>query len=64
MFPVLAAAPHVLITEWVDGQPMSDIVANGTPEERDRIGLLYERFLLSVPLEPDCCTRIRIPTSG
>ena len=46
---VLAAAPHVLITEWVDGRPMSDIIANGTPEERDRIGLLYERFLLSGP---------------
>ena len=58
---VLAAAPHVLITEWVDGRPMSDIIANGTPEERDRIGLLYERFLLSGPLVPDCCTRIRIP---
>ncbi|NKB91660.1 MAG: AarF/ABC1/UbiB kinase family protein [Candidatus Nanopelagicales bacterium] len=46
---VLAAAPHVLITEWVDGRPMSDIIANGTSEERDRIGLLYERFLLSGP---------------
>ena len=28
---------------------MSDIIANGTPEERDRIGLLYERFLPSGP---------------
>ena len=46
---VLAAAPHVLITEWVDGRPMSDVIANGTQEERDRLGLLYERFLLSGP---------------
>ncbi len=46
---VLAAAPHVLVSEWVDGRPMSDIIANGTQEERDRVGLLYERFLLSGP---------------
>ena len=46
---VLAAAPHVLITEWVDGRPMSDVIANGTRDERDRLGLLYERFLLSGP---------------
>ena len=46
---VLAAAPHVLVSEWVDGRPMSDIIANGTTEERDRMGLLYERFLLSGP---------------
>ena len=46
---VLAAAPHVLITEWVDGTPLSKIIANGTQEERDRAGLQYERFLLSGP---------------
>jgi len=46
---VLAAAPHVLVSEWVDGRPMSDVIANGTQEERDRVGLLYERFLLSGP---------------
>jgi predicted unusual protein kinase regulating ubiquinone biosynthesis (AarF/ABC1/UbiB family) len=46
---VLAGAPHVLVSEWVDGRPMSDIIANGTPEERDRTGELYERFLLAGP---------------
>jgi predicted unusual protein kinase regulating ubiquinone biosynthesis (AarF/ABC1/UbiB family) len=46
---VLAAAPHVLISEWVDGRSMSSIIADGTPEERDRVGELYERFLLSGP---------------
>jgi predicted unusual protein kinase regulating ubiquinone biosynthesis (AarF/ABC1/UbiB family) len=46
---VLAAAPHVLVSEWVDGRPMSDVIANGTQAERDRVGLLYERFLLSGP---------------
>jgi predicted unusual protein kinase regulating ubiquinone biosynthesis (AarF/ABC1/UbiB family) len=46
---VLAGAPHVLVSEWVDGRPMSDIIVNGTPEERDRTGELYERFLLAGP---------------
>ena len=46
---VLAAAPHVLVSEWVDGTPLSAIIASGTQEERDRAGELYERFLLSGP---------------
>lgn len=46
---VLAAAPHVLVSEWVDGTPLSVIIASGTPQERDRAGELYERFLLSGP---------------
>jgi predicted unusual protein kinase regulating ubiquinone biosynthesis (AarF/ABC1/UbiB family) len=46
---VLAGAPHVLVSEWIDGRPMADIIANGTKEERDRTGELYERFLLSGP---------------
>jgi len=46
---VLAAAPHVLVSEWVDGRSLSSIIADGTPEERDRAGLLYMRFLLAGP---------------
>ncbi len=46
---VLAAAPHVIVSEWVDGTPLSAIITSGTPEERDRAGELYERFLLSGP---------------
>ena len=46
---VLAAAPHVLISEWIDGRPLSDVIANGTQAERDHAGLLYERFLLAGP---------------
>ena len=46
---VLAGAPHVLVSEWVDGTPLSAIIADGTPEERNRAGELYERFLLSGP---------------
>ena len=46
---VLSAAPHVLVSEWVDGTPLSAIIAHGTQSERDRAGELYERFLLSGP---------------
>jgi predicted unusual protein kinase regulating ubiquinone biosynthesis (AarF/ABC1/UbiB family) len=46
---VLAAAPHVIVSEWVDGRPLSSIITDGTPEERDRAGELYERFLLAGP---------------
>lgn len=46
---VLAAAPHVLVSEWIDGTPLSAIIANGKHAERDRAGELYERFLLSGP---------------
>ena len=46
---VLAAAPHVLVSEWIDGRPLSSIIKDGTPEERDHAGALYERFLLAGP---------------
>ena len=46
---ILAAAPHVLISEWIDGTPLSQIIANGSQEERDAAGSMYERFLLSGP---------------
>jgi len=46
---VLAAAPHVIVSEWVDGRPLSSIITDGTQEERDRAGELYERFLLAGP---------------
>lgn len=46
---VLSASPHVLVSEWVDGRPMSSVIADGTPAERDHLGALYERFLLSGP---------------
>jgi predicted unusual protein kinase regulating ubiquinone biosynthesis (AarF/ABC1/UbiB family) len=47
---VLAAAPQVLVSEWIDGTPMSSIIAEGDQQTRDRVGLLYQRFLLSGPM--------------
>ena len=46
---ILAAAPLVLVSEWVDGVGLSHIIADGSREERDRYGTLYNRFLLSGP---------------
>jgi predicted unusual protein kinase regulating ubiquinone biosynthesis (AarF/ABC1/UbiB family) len=39
----------VLVTDWVGGTPLSRIIASGTPEQRDRAGLLLARFLFSGP---------------
>lgn len=46
---VLAAGPKVLISEWVDGTPLSKVIRVGTTAERDRTATLYQRFLLSGP---------------
>ena len=46
---VLAASPRVLLSEWVDGTPLSAVIASGTRAERDHAGLLYQRFLLCSP---------------
>jgi predicted unusual protein kinase regulating ubiquinone biosynthesis (AarF/ABC1/UbiB family) len=39
----------VLVSEWVDGTPLSRIIRDGTQEQRDRAGLLLVRFLFSGP---------------
>jgi hypothetical protein len=46
---VVAGTDRVLVTEWVDGVPLSQIIATGTAQERDRAGLLFVRFLYSCP---------------
>ena len=47
--PVVAATDHVLVTEWMDGTPLSKIIESGTQEERNRAGILFTRFLFSGP---------------
>lgn len=37
----------VLITEWLDGIPLHRVIATGDPAERDRVGLLVARFVMS-----------------
>jgi len=47
---VVAAAPTVLVTEWIDGIPLSVIIREGTPAQRDRASELLARFLFSGPV--------------
>jgi predicted unusual protein kinase regulating ubiquinone biosynthesis (AarF/ABC1/UbiB family) len=46
---LIEGAEHVLVSEWLDGRPLSDVIATGTKAERDQVGLLYVRFLFSGP---------------
>ncbi len=46
---VVAQSGNVLVTEWMEGTPLSAIITGGTQEERDHAGLLYCRFLFSGP---------------
>lgn len=46
---VVHQADQVLVTEWMDGVPMAEVIAKGTPEQRDRAGQLLARFLFAGP---------------
>ncbi|MFR9754550.1 ABC1 kinase family protein [Streptomyces sp. TR06-5] len=37
----------VLVTEWMEGVPLAEVIAEGTEQERDRAGQLLARFLFS-----------------
>ncbi|MGK5626909.1 ABC1 kinase family protein [Streptomyces sp. URMC 123] len=44
---VVRQGDQVLITEWLDGVPLSEVIADGSQAERDRAGQLLARFLFS-----------------
>ncbi len=46
---VVMETDHVLVTEWMEGTPLSKIISDGSKTERDRAGLLLTRFLFSGP---------------
>jgi len=46
---VVHQCEQVLVTEWIDGIPLSEVITDGTQEERDRAGQLLARFLFSGP---------------
>jgi predicted unusual protein kinase regulating ubiquinone biosynthesis (AarF/ABC1/UbiB family) len=46
---VLASSPRVLVTEWIDGTPMSKIIASGSRADRDRAGYLLATLHFSAP---------------
>jgi predicted unusual protein kinase regulating ubiquinone biosynthesis (AarF/ABC1/UbiB family) len=47
--PVIASAPRVLVTGWIDGDPLARIIASGTDEERDLAGLRLATLHFSAP---------------
>lgn len=46
---VVHQCDQVLVTEWIDGVPLSEVISDGTQEQRDRAGQLLSRFLFSGP---------------
>ena len=46
---VVASAPKVIVTEWIDGIPLSRIIAHGETEQRDRAGYLLALLHYSAP---------------
>jgi predicted unusual protein kinase regulating ubiquinone biosynthesis (AarF/ABC1/UbiB family) len=46
---VVASAPKAVVTEWLDGTPLSRIIADGTQDERDRAGSLLALLHYSAP---------------
>ncbi|WP_432752762.1 ABC1 kinase family protein [Streptomyces sp. JL2001] len=46
---VVHQSDQVLVTEWIDGIPLSEVIADGTEEQRNRAGQLLARFLFSGP---------------
>ncbi|MGG8405360.1 ABC1 kinase family protein [Streptomyces sp. 12297] len=46
---VVHQSAQVLVTEWMAGIPLSEVISGGTPEQRDGAGQLLARFLFSGP---------------
>ena len=46
---VVASTQHVIVSEWLEGVPLSRLIAEGTQEERDLGARRYLEFLLAGP---------------
>jgi predicted unusual protein kinase regulating ubiquinone biosynthesis (AarF/ABC1/UbiB family) len=46
---IVASAPKVVIQEWIDGVPMSEIIRNGTAERRDLMGTRLAELTFDAP---------------
>src|SRR5258707_5016662 len=46
---IVASAPKVVIQEWIDGVPLSQIIRHGTPEQRDLMGTLLLELTFDAP---------------
>jgi predicted unusual protein kinase regulating ubiquinone biosynthesis (AarF/ABC1/UbiB family) len=46
---VVASAPKVIVSEWLEGIPLSKIIADGSREQRDHAGVLMAELHFSGP---------------
>jgi predicted unusual protein kinase regulating ubiquinone biosynthesis (AarF/ABC1/UbiB family) len=46
---VIASAPRVLVSEWVEGTPLAKVITDGTEAERDEAGRLMATLHFSAP---------------
>jgi predicted unusual protein kinase regulating ubiquinone biosynthesis (AarF/ABC1/UbiB family) len=46
---VVASAPKAIVTEWMDGTPLSKVIATGEQADRDRAGTLLTLLHYSAP---------------
>lgn len=46
---VVASSPKVMITEWIDGKPMAQIIRDGTVDERDLCGTRLIELTFDAP---------------
>lgn len=46
---VVASAPKVIVSEWVDGVGLADIIAHGDEAQRNHVGTLLAKFHFSAP---------------
>ncbi|GHH81593.1 ABC transporter ATP-binding protein [Streptomyces sulfonofaciens] len=46
---VVHQCQQVLVSEWIEGTPLSEVISGGSREQRDRAGQLLARFLFSGP---------------
>jgi predicted unusual protein kinase regulating ubiquinone biosynthesis (AarF/ABC1/UbiB family) len=46
---IVASAPKALVSEWIDGTPLSAVIAAGSQQQRDRAGHLLATLHFSAP---------------
>ena len=47
---VVTGTDRVLVTEWIDGTPLSRVIRDGSQQDRDRAATLLARFVFSGPV--------------
>ncbi len=46
---VVVSSEHVIVSEWLEGLPLSKVITGGTQQERDDAARLYLEFLVAGP---------------